>query len=98
MKLILLLIVVLDTTSIATAAYTKTRDGWLVGYYKQGLAGGIDILTLHINEDQQVFLQPLRWLEKKNELKEIAPDALKPQTEEGAALNPVPSHESLADQ
>lgn len=44
-----------------------------------------------------VISKEREFKKKKNELKEIAPDALKPQTEEGAALNPVPSQESLAD-
>ena len=35
---------------------------------------------------------------KKNELKEIAPEALKPEAGEGASLTPVASHESLQDQ
>lgn len=38
------------------------------------------------------------YKKKKNELKEIAPEALKPEAgEEGASLTPVASHESLPD-
>ena len=58
----------------------------------QELIDCINVLRASVQAKDREFKK------KKNELKELAPEALKPEAGEGSSLSPAASHESLADQ